>query len=267
MKKVLKYILTFAVMATGLALFSKQTMAADVNYHTYKYHTKETSMATTYYVTPAQVEVSGGEYLVTMTIRTKKSLSPWPVKVISIDGQSPMNVTKTRHGSDYDYRYAFRSSNLNRMISSQIKIEVPNIYKATHMVSFKFDQTALPKLTTSANSSKSQTKTAKKVVTPVKQSSTKKQTSQAASPNDKQLEAIMAQAKKQSKDVKKRQMVLAEAQAKQNLKNRQANEKNQKMFYYLILGGILNLIILIVAAVFFVFGIKPAGSRGKHEEA
>ena len=55
------------------------------------------------------------------TIRTKKDLSPYPVRVLTINGQAPLNVVKTRHGSDYDYRYSFRTNNLKRDISSQIK--------------------------------------------------------------------------------------------------------------------------------------------------
>ena len=68
-----------------ICLFSAETvLAKDVNYKTYKYGTSQISMADGYYARPAKVVADGNRYLVTMTIRTKHNLSPWPVKVNTI---------------------------------------------------------------------------------------------------------------------------------------------------------------------------------------
>lgn len=113
MQKLIKLISFPFMLLTGLFIFTTVVSAQEINYHTYKYGTHQTSMADGYYARPAQVTVDSKQYLVTMIIRTKKSLSPYPVQVLTIDGQAPLNVVKTRHGSDYDYRYSFRTNNLN----------------------------------------------------------------------------------------------------------------------------------------------------------
>lgn len=145
--KILTKIISFPfVLLASLFVLSTTVNAQNINYHTYKYGTHQTSMADGYYARPAQIVVDDKQYLVTMTIRTKKDLSPYPVQVLSIDGQAPLNVVKTRHGSDYDYRYSFCTNNLKHMISSQIKIDVPHVYQATHNISFIFNTNNLPKL-------------------------------------------------------------------------------------------------------------------------
>ena len=147
MKNIAKIISFPFLLITCLFIFGVTVSAQSVSYRTYKYGTHQTSMADGYYARPAQVVVDDNQYLVTMTIRTKKDLSPYPVRVLTINGQAPLNVVKTRHGSDYDYRYSFRTNNLKRDISSQIKIDVPHVYQATHNITFAFDTTQLPKLT------------------------------------------------------------------------------------------------------------------------
>ena len=142
-----------------------------------------------------------------MTIRTKKSLGPWPVKVLSVAGQSPLNVVKTRHSSDYDYRYSFKVASLKNDVSSKIKIDVPHVYRATHMISFGFDQAALPKLTD---------KTAKRAPEKSnKQLSTSKAASGVADA------ALIAQAKKQSQAAATKERQLAQDRLLLNKQNQQ----------------------------------------------
>ena len=78
---------------------------------------------------------------------TNKSLSPWPVVVNSIDGHAPQNVSKTQSGDYYLYSYSFTTNNLNRTISSNINVSIPNVYTANHNISFTFDTRSLPSLT------------------------------------------------------------------------------------------------------------------------
>ena len=271
MKTFKKIIVPMLLLIFGMIFYQHTVMATDnnINYDTYKYNTHQTSMASTYYLRPAQVKTMGSKYLVTMTIRTKKALGAWPVQVLSIDNQSPMNVQKTRHGSDYDYVYSFETSDLSRIISSKIKVDVPGVYHATHMLSFKFDSQALPKLSSSATSTVNKAgKASSKTQTPAQTDKGAKTESRTASPNDQEVAELILQAKKQAREVKNREFDLARMKTNQNIKNRQANEQNQKMFYYVILGGSLSLVVLIVAAVFFVYGFKTMnGSKESHEKA
>lgn len=67
---------------------------------------------------------------------------------------------------------------------------------------------------------------------------------------------VLAEARRQSLAVKKKQQQLADQKLKQSAKNRLDNERNRRMFIYTIFGGVLSLIVLIVGAVFFVLGAK-----------
>ena len=147
MKKLLQSLLGILAVSCFLLLGINKAQAVAVNYNALKYGTSETSMASGYYARPAQVNVVNGAYVVTMTIMTNKSLSPWPVVVNSIDGQAPQNVSKTQSGDYYLYSYSFTTNNLNRTISSNINVSIPNVYTANHNISFTFDTRSLPSLT------------------------------------------------------------------------------------------------------------------------
>ena len=147
MKKLLQSLLGILAVSCFLLLSVNKAQAVAVNYNALKYGTSETSMASGYYARPAQVNVVNGAYVVTMTIMTNKSLSPWPVVVNSIDGQAPQNVIKTQSGDYYLYSYSFTTNNLNRTISSNINVSIPNVYTANHNISFTFDTSSLPSLT------------------------------------------------------------------------------------------------------------------------
>ena len=81
MKKLLQSLLGILAVSCFLLLGVNKAQAVAVNYNALKYGTSETSMASGYYARPAQVNVVNGAYVVTMTIMTNKSLSPWPVVV------------------------------------------------------------------------------------------------------------------------------------------------------------------------------------------
>lgn len=147
MKKLLQSLLGILAVSCFLLLGVNKAQAVAVNYNALKYGTSETSMASGYYTRPAQVNVVNGAYVVTMTIMTNKSLSPWPVVVNSIDGHAPQNVSKTQSGDYYLYSYSFTTNNLNRTISSNINVSIPNVYTANHNISFTFDTSSLPSLT------------------------------------------------------------------------------------------------------------------------
>lgn len=135
-----------------LVFFIQRADAQAINYQTFKYGTHQTSMADGYYAKPAQIKADGNRYLITMTIRTKKSLSPYPVTVLSVNNEAPINVVKSRNDSSYDYRYSFYTKDPQKEISSKIKIDVPHVYQATHQISFKFAANNLPKLNSKSKS-------------------------------------------------------------------------------------------------------------------
>ncbi|MBM6753205.1 MULTISPECIES: NEAT domain-containing protein [Lactobacillaceae] len=237
---------------TILGLFTATSAnAANVNYQALKYGTNETSMASSYYVRPAQVTVSGNQYVVTMTIHTAANLGQWPVTVNSINGQAPQNVSKTQGDGGYNYTYSFTAKSLNGVISSAIYVSIPNVYTANHNISFKFDTSQLPALNG---------KSAKVGSTQTSSAGTSSQAASVAGANDPQLQQklkkLNAQAKSQSQAASKKESRLAKKTLEQNVQAQAANDRNQKLFYYVLIGGCLGLVIIIAAATYFVVNAK-----------
>ena len=136
------------VMTLGLfAVASPNANAQSISYHPLKYGTNQTSMADGYFVKPAQVVVKDHMYYVTMQIKTAKSLSSYPVKVMWVNGRAPLNVRKAkdRAGNSHLY-YSFYAKSLSKRINAKLAIDVPKVYKARHLISFKFSTAGLPSL-------------------------------------------------------------------------------------------------------------------------
>lgn len=217
----------FAVVAC-LVFWVPVTVHGDtINYQALKYGTNQTSLATNYYVRPATVTVNGDQYLVTMTIHTGRDLGQWPVTVLSINGTGPANVRKTQSASGYDYSYAFQTADLTRTINSSISINVPKVYVAKHDISFKFDTSRLPKLA-QASSSAATSSNAK--------STTPKPSRDAKKPSSKE------KVRKQATAADKQQVAAAKA----------LNKQNKQTQWAILIGGSVAVIILAVAAYFFI---------------
>lgn len=229
------------LMVLGTFICLSGTAQADtINYQTFKYGTSTTSMADGYYVKPAQITTSGDKYVITMTIRTANDLTAWPVVVNTIDGQAPQNVSKTRRGSSYDYSYSFTESDLNKVISSNISINVPGVYTATHNISFKFDTSNLPSKA-GGDSETDSTSTAG-----------------ANDPSlNQKLKTLNSQASSQSKAASKKESQLADSISKQNLATTKQNHYNAALFYYVLAIGLIGLAILIGSVAYFIW-------RGKY---
>lgn len=138
------------LIAAGLFLLSTSPVSAQrIAYHPLRYGTNQTSMADGYFVKPANVVVKNHLYYVTMQIKTAKSLSSFPVKVMWVNGRAPVNVrrVKDRAGNSHVY-YSFYTNNLRKRINAKLAIDVPKVYKAHHLISFKFSTTGLPSLGT-----------------------------------------------------------------------------------------------------------------------
>ncbi|MCH5462685.1 NEAT domain-containing protein [Secundilactobacillus sp. HBUAS58055] len=140
-------ILALATLGLGLTAGSTTAQAKSINYQALKYHTNQTSMASGYFVKPASVKVSHHKYVVTMHIRTAKKLSSFPVKVLSVNGGAAKNVRRVKdHAGNSNLYYSFTTTNLKKKINAKLAINVPKVYKATHLISFKFSTNGLPSL-------------------------------------------------------------------------------------------------------------------------
>lgn len=196
-----------------------QSVRADtVNYQVYKYGTNTRSIASGYYVKPAQIQANGDQYLVTMTIHTKTSLGKWPVTVLSINGSGPANVTKTKSASGYDYAYAFETKDLSSTIHSRIKINVLHVYAATQNVSFQFDTRKLPSLKTQATTTKP---------------TTSHQAAKAASAQASAAKSMNRRSRELAKQI------------------RAVNREHKRTQTTILMGGSVMLVLLAVSAYFF----------------
>ncbi|MFD1319309.1 NEAT domain-containing protein [Loigolactobacillus zhaoyuanensis] len=235
-RKIGSLILGLLLLVAGLGVSSK--VAADsINYQALKYGSQQQSIASSYYVKPASVTVNGDQYLVTMTIRTGAQLGEWPVTVLSIDGHGPANVSKVKNGSNYDYSYAFETNDLSQVVSSSISIDVPNVYTAKHDISFQFDTSNLPALNSATNSSSASSASSS--------SSAVSSSSSVASSTSASSQSVTSQPTTSAKASDKR----AKQQAAQIAA---LNKKNEQTQVAIMIGGSLVLVVLAVAAYFFV---------------
>lgn len=147
MKVLTKIGLSILLFIGFLAALPTSVNAQSISYRSLKYGTNQNSMATGYFVRPATVIVRNHEYYVTMQIKTAKSLSAFPVKVDWVDGQRPKNVRKIKDaaGNSHLY-YSFYTTNLKKRINAKLAIDVPKVYKAHHLITFKFNSANLPSL-------------------------------------------------------------------------------------------------------------------------
>lgn len=155
MMKRIKWLAGFLLLASFWIAFSThETMAnaKSVYYQTLTYGTTKTSMASGYFVHHASVTVKNHKYYVTMRIKTAKKLSSFPVKVLSVNGGAPQHVRKVKDGSgNSNYYYSFTTKNLKKKINAKLYINVPKVYKAKHLITFKFNTAGLPRLKAKAS--------------------------------------------------------------------------------------------------------------------
>lgn len=249
-----------------LSLFSGEKVGAQsVSYQTYKYGTSENSMASGYYARPAKVTVQNGQYLVTMTIKTKKALTAWPVTVLSVAGQSPSNVKKTKDSNFYYYAYSFYSQDLSKAVSSKIKIDVPGTYQATHQISFKFDQASLPSLkkTSASQKTASQNSTSKEKTSQASQASQTNNSSSDAAVA-KQVLDLEKEVKAKEKKLDKKEDTLAARAQSLNQRSQAVNAASQRNFFFLLFGGILVLSLFILDILGLIYLMRKSKQQKEH---
>ncbi|MFC6171335.1 NEAT domain-containing protein [Loigolactobacillus jiayinensis] len=246
-RKIGKLVLGLLFMVASFAVTAKVS-AESINYQALKYGTQQTSMASNYYVKPANVTANGDQYLVTMTIHTSTQLGEWPVTVLSINGQGPANVSKTKSASGYDYSYAFQTADLSQTISSSISIDVPKVYTANHDISFKFDTSNLPALNSTASSATTASSSSA-VASSASQSSASSQ-SVASSSSSQSSSASNSVASSSSQKVAAK-TTSDKVTKKQNAQIAALNRKNKQTQTAIVTGGSVAVVILAVAAYFF----------------
>ena len=249
-RKISKLVLGLLFVIVSFAVGSKVT-AESINYQALKYGTQQTSMASNYYVKPANVVANGDQYLVTMTIHTGTQLGEWPVTVLSINGQGPANVTKTKSASGYNYSYAFQTADLSQIISSSISINVPNVYTAKHDISFKFDTSNLPALNNAAASSSSANTLSSAAVSQSNVSaSSQSSASQSSVSSESSQSSSLASSSSKPKPVAK--TTSNRVIRRQNAQIAALNRKNKQTQTAILTGGAVAIVILAVAAYFFI---------------
>lgn len=150
MKRLKWTVVTLILGLTLLGMSSTRTaQAKSLSFKALTYGTTKTSIASAYFVHPASVTVHNHKYVVTMHIRTAKKLSAFPVKVLQVNGHTPQRVRRvTDKAGNSNVYYSFTTKSLAKAINAKLAINVPKVYKATHMISFKFSQAHLPSLKT-----------------------------------------------------------------------------------------------------------------------
>lgn len=210
MKRLKWFVGLLVLTVMGLVLTTPNTAHAQtINYRSLVYGTNKNSMASPYFVKPASVKVVDHQYVVTMHVRTQKKLSSFPVKMIWVNGQTPQNVrcVKDRAGNSNLF-YSFTTTNLSKRVNAKLAVDVPGVYKAKHMITFKFSTVGLPSLkgnATSRSTAKTQaTKQPKSVTSRAKSVTSHKQPvthhSTKQSPKAKQTSHKQAAAQASSQD-------------------------------------------------------------------
>jgi heme-binding NEAT domain protein len=154
--KRLKWVI--GALLVGLTFFgvssTEAAHAKALNFKALTYGTTKTSIASAYFVHPASVTVKHQQYVVTMHIRTAKKLTAFPVKVLQVNGHAPQRVRRVRDkAGNSNLYYSFTTKSLAKVVNAKLAINVPKVYKATHLISFKFSQSQLPSLKTTRHAS------------------------------------------------------------------------------------------------------------------
>ncbi|WP_143462863.1 NEAT domain-containing protein [Levilactobacillus enshiensis] len=260
MSRVIKWGLGLAfLMVVGILPLTAHAQA--ISYSALKYGTTQTSMASGYFVRPAQVTVKNHAYVVTMDIKTAKKLTNWPVKVLSVNGGAPENVRKTKDsaGNSHLY-YSFTTTDLKHDINAKLYIDVPKVYKATHNISFKFKTQGLPalmtpKTTKTATSHKSQAVKQPARATVTKQTPAAKKSSHAVQPAS--TKQPTAKAKRNSSRVSRHSQsapTASSSSTKTQATSAADQVPKQKIHWGGLIGGAIAIVVLVGGGSWWYFG-------------
>jgi len=236
--------------------------AQSLDYSALKYGTNQTSMASGYFVHPAKVTVKNHAYVVTMDIKTAKKLTSWPVKVLEVDGQSPENVRKVKDsaGNSHLY-YSFTTTNLKRAVNAKLSIYVPDVYKAKHLITFKFKTGNLPALNQQTTTTR-----AKRTQSSAEASSSTKPTVTAASSSATTASKASSQAKSSSTKAKKQAKSSSKAKSSQSTSSQSSSSADSQSavsadqlpahqtHWGALIGGVVAIVVLVGGGSWWYFG-------------
>lgn len=263
MHRIRQWVLALEVLLGLVGLATVTAQAQTIDYAALKYGTKQTSMASGYFVHPATIRVVNHAYVVTMDLKTAKKLTSWPVTVLSVDGHAPENVRKVKDsaGNSHVY-YSFTTTNLKRHINAKLAIDVPDVYKAKHKITFRFKTDQLPALsaaTTRTTTAKTTTQQAQKPATS-RAASSAKANSQAASAADSAAaksstpsSSVSAQSRSSSSTVSSHREA---AQAKPATTSAKDADQvpQQRTHWGRLVGGIVAILVLVGGGSWWYFG-------------
>ncbi|WP_407887224.1 NEAT domain-containing protein [Levilactobacillus sp. N40-8-2] len=259
MRRIRRFLLAIAMVLGGLALLAPIAAHAQaIDYSALKYGTKENSMASGYFVHPATVTVKHHAYIVTMDLKTAKKLTSWPVRVLSVDGHAPENVRKVKDGAGNSHvYYSFTTTNLKRNINAKLAINVPDVYKAKHNITFRFKTTNLPALGRKAATQTTRTRQATQAKTAASASSVQPA---AATTSQKAVSSSKASSKAQSKAVASTMSSRTSSQSSRvaSSHSQQADASDevpqQKTHWGGLIGGVIAIVLLVGGGSWWYFG-------------
>jgi len=261
-----RWLLSLLVLA-AFWLMPTLAHAQSLEFSALKYNTDQTSMASGYFVHPASVTVKNHAYVVTMDIKTAKKLTDWPVTVLSIDGQAPANVRKEKDaaGNSHLY-YAFTTTDLKRDVTAKLSIDVPKVYKAKHLITFKFKTNNLPSLgsktpTTTAkvtSSSRASSSSSSKAATPAAAAKASSSAKAQAKSRAKSSAKAKAKASKSSSSRSSSSTASQSASSAQQSGTTADEVPAQKTHWGGLIGGIVAIIVLVGGGGLWYVG------RGRH---
>lgn len=148
LKRILLGFFTSFAIVIGMAT---TTFAQSVSYQILKDGTSQTSYASAYFLNPANVVAQGNQYRVSIVVATKHELGRFPVKVGSINGQSPQINQSTSGDTDY-YTITFTADNLSQKLSGTMRVDIDALdYHHNYGFGLKFDSSSLPALASSSS--------------------------------------------------------------------------------------------------------------------
>ena len=261
MRRIRQLVLTIAAVLGGLALLAPLAVHAQtIDYSALKYGTKENSMASGYFVHPATIAVKNHAYVVTMDLKTAKKLTSWPVRVLSVDGHAPENVRKVKDGAGNSHvYYSFTTTNLKRNINAKLAINVPDVYKAKHNITFRFKTNSLPALGSRATTQTTRTQQATQEKSAVSASSVKPAATTASQKTASSSQASRnAKAKSAAAATSSTSSQPASQSSKTSRDSQQASASDQvpqqKTHWGGLIGGVAAIVLLVGGGSWWYFG-------------
>ncbi|MCW0952519.1 NEAT domain-containing protein [Weissella ceti] len=134
--------LAISALFVGVPITSANTQTVPLS--VLKEGTNQTSYAASYFSNVASVTPLGnGQYTITSSVTTNKSLGNYPVQIMSINGGAA-NTSKSANGQTQTITYSFQTNNLSARQNAVIKVDVDSInYHHVYNVGLQIDASSI----------------------------------------------------------------------------------------------------------------------------